>query len=414
MPHRSESSRTGEPIRLLHMTTVPMTLGFVKGQVGYMKAAGIEVSALSSPGERLDAFAEEEQVPVYRVPITRRVTPVKDIIALGAVKRVFSRVRPHIVHAHSPKAGLLGMTAAALARVPVRVYHMCGLPMTTATGVRRQLLKWSEIAACAFAHQVFCVSASVRQQAIDEGLCRPEKIKVLASGSSNGVDTVKRFNPGRLDPGRREAVRARLGIAPESRVIGFVGRIVRDKGVRELIEAWAMLRDEFPDLHAIVIGPFEEQDTIGREAKARLLNDPRIHFVGVDWDVAAYYLSFDVFVLPTYREGLSDVLLEAAAMYLPTVATRVPGCVDAVKDGVTGTLVPARDPVALAQAIRCYLTNPELRRAHGEAGRARVVADFAQEPLWELVLREYARLLDRNGVTRSMLHVDARTVRAGG
>jgi glycosyltransferase involved in cell wall biosynthesis len=380
-------------VRLVHITTVPDSLDFLYGQVGYMKAQGFDVQAISSPGQLLDRFAAQEDVPVHAVAMPRRITPVRDLLAVVRLWRRLRRIRPHLVHAHTPKGGLLGMVAAWLARTPVRIYHLHGLPLTTASGLKRLLLRWSEKVSCRLAHQVLCVSHSLREEALAERLCPPDKIKVLMAGSINGVDAAGAFNPERVGPRARAEVRARYGIPPNALVAGFVGRVVRDKGLAELVEAWKALRDEFPWLHLLVVGPFEPQDPVSAGVEKVLRSDRRIHLTGMDLNTPPLYAAMDLVVLPTYREGFGIVAIEAGAMELPVVATRIPGCVDAVQDGVTGTLVPVRSGPALAEACRRYLWEPDLRREHGRAGRQRVLREFRPEVIWEAMFQEYVRLL---------------------
>lgn len=385
-------------VRLVHITTVPDSLDFFTGQIGYMKAQGLDVQAITSPGELLGVHAAREAIPVHAVAMARRVTPLRDLGSVARLWRLLRRLRPAIVHAHTPKGGLLGMVSAWLAGVPVRVYHLHGLPLTTAAGLKRFLLRASEKTACRLAHRVLAVSWSLRDEALAQGLCPPEKITVFRAGSINGVDALGTFNPERVGAKARDAVRARYGIPADALVVGFVGRVVRDKGLAELVESWQTLRGEFPDLHLLVVGPFEPQDPVPPEVERVLRGDPRIHLTGMCLDVPPLYAAMDVLALPTYREGFGVVAIEAGAMGLPVVATRIPGCVDAVRDGVTGTLVPARDGPALAQALRQYLRSPELRREHGRAGRRRVLHDFGQEAIWDAQFQEYLRLLRAKGL----------------
>ena len=397
VPERAgEVARPSGPV-LLHITTIPMSLTFLVAQLGYMKERGFHVHVLSSPGADLVAFGREEQVPVSAVEMPRRITPWHDLVAVAELLRVVRRVRPTIVHAHTPKAGFLGMIAATLGRVPLRIYHMRGLPLLGATGIRRRLLWCAEWVACRLAHRVLCVSRSLRDVAIREGLCPPEKIKVLAGGSGNGVDAERRFNPERLGEQARPDARRRLGIPPAATVVGFVGRIVRDKGIVELTEAWRRLRERHPEARLLLVGPFEPQDPVSPETEALLRKDPRVHLPGLDWNTAPLYAAMDLVALPTHREGFPNVPLEAAAMELPVVATRIPGCVDAVQDGVTGTLVPPRDADALAEALHSYLADPVRRREHGRAGRDRVLREYWQEAIWEHLYDEYCRLLRKHG-----------------
>jgi len=232
---------------------------------------------------------------------------------------------------------------------------------------------------------------------VSEGLCPAAKVHVLHSGSIDGVDSEGRFHPKIETEEVRAARRRSFGIPPEALVIGYVGRIVRDKGVGELVEAWEQLAREFPQLHMLVVGEFEPQDPVPAAVEQTLRATERIHLAGFSTDTPSLYAAMDVVVLPSYREGMGLVLLEAGAMGLPVVATRIPGIVDAVLEGKTGTLVPPRDPSALAEAIRKYLRDPELRLQHGLLGRERVVRDFRPERLWEATYQEYVHLLKKRG-----------------
>lgn len=374
--------------KLVHVTTVPESLGFVAGQVSWLKARGWEVSCVSSPGPLLDQFGEERGVQVFGVPMARAITPAADLRSVSEVARVLQRLDADIVHAHTPKGGLVGMLAAHLARVPHKVYHMRGLLTLTAGGRRKALLSAAETLTCGLADVVVCQSHSLRRTAIDEGLVEPERATVLLQGS-NGVDT-QRFCPEGHDRG---ALRHAHGIPKDAVVLGFVGRLVGDKGVVELAQAWKTVSSMRPDVHLLVVGPFEERDPVPAATRALLESDPRVHLNGFTRQTPAFYAMMDVLVLPTYREGFPNVPLEAAAMGLPVLATRVVGCTDAVVDGLTGTLVPPRDADALAEAMLVYVDDEALRRAHGAAGQARVLTDFRPEVIWEANLTLYRSLL---------------------
>lgn len=382
-----------KPTKIIHITTAPQTLGFLRGLVRHTKSKGFEVEALSSPGRELSNFGEDEGVHVYPIDMPRSITPLRDLLAIYRMTRLFRRIEPTIVHAHTPKGGLLGMISARLARSPIRVYHIHGLPYVTATGYKRVLLRLSEKVSCRLAQQVFCVSASVAKCAVNEKMCPKEKIKVLANGSICGVDAIEEFNPSKFGNQARKSLRAAHKISPDAFVIGFAGRIVRDKGIVELWEAWRMIRNGHTDLHLLIAGEFEDQDPVPKDIERALREDSRVHLLGKMDNMPAVYAEIDLLVLPSYREGFGMAAIEASAMKLPVVATRIPGCVDAVQDGVTGTLVPSEDPQALAEAILSYIENPELRKKHGEAGRRRALECFRPEDIWNATLLEYQRLL---------------------
>jgi glycosyltransferase involved in cell wall biosynthesis len=381
-----------EPLPVVHVTTVSAALFFLCGQASFMRRAGFALHAMSSPsssvGGSLAAFGDQERVPVHPVEMARRITPLRDLVALWRMWRVLRRVRPAVVDAHTPKGGLLGMLAAALARAPVRVYHMHGLPFVTATGLRRRLLRLAERVSCRLAHRVLAVSHSIRALAIAEGFCPPGKIAVLLGGTVNGVDAAGRFEP---NPAARLGARGERGIPADAVVVGFVGRLARDKGIVELAEAWARLRDD-GRLHLLLVGPLDADDALPGHVVAALRADPRVHLEGAVADPTRLFAAMDVVALPTYREGFPQVALEAAAMALPVVATAVPGCVDAVTPE-TGTLIPPRDVPALAAALRRYVADPALRERHGAAARRRVLAEFRQDALWEALAAEYRALL---------------------
>jgi len=379
---------------LVHVTTVPETLGFLRGQIGFMKQRGFEVHAVSSPGKLLEEAGAREGIPVHAVDMPRRITPLKDLVALCKLYLLFRRLKPDIVHAHTPKGGVLGVLAARLAQVPVVIYGMRGLPFVTAMGIKRKLLCWSEKISCLFAHRVIAVSFSIREKALASGFCEETKIHVLGSGSGNGVDAVSHFNPDKYPPHKRAAIKRNLQIPPESLLLGYVGRIVRDKGIVELEATWQVLRQHFTNLYLILVGLLEPQDPVPEPVIARLKSDSRIRFTGWVEDPTPLYAVMDILVLPTYREGFPNTLLEAGAMEVPVVATRVDGCVEAVVDGVTGLLIPPRDSQALAASCSRLLKDSILRQQMGQSGRQRVLRYFRPEKIWEALYKEYISLMN--------------------
>jgi glycosyltransferase involved in cell wall biosynthesis len=370
-----------------------MTLNFLTGQAGFLREHGFEIHAISSPGADLHRFGEWESVPVHPVDMVRgHISPLRDLLALISLWRQLRLLEPDIVDAHTLKAGLLGMVAAWWAAVPVRIYHIHGV-FETAKGHRRWLSRWSDRLACRLASQVLCVSRSVRRTVVEAGLCAANHAKVLLDGSINGVDAERQFNPSLVGYRARAATRYKYGISRDALVIGYVGRVVRDKGIGELVAAWSVLRDQFPTAHLLMVGPFEAHNPVLPAAERVLREDSRVHLTGMDWDTAPLYAAMDVIALPTYREGFPTVVLEAGAMGLPVVATRVTGCVDAVEDGITGTLVPPGDASALSRALSVYLRDRSLRDAHGGAGRNRVLRRFRPAAMHAALLQEYTALL---------------------
>ena len=389
----SMSNLERRPRRLLHVVTVPDSLLFFDGQLAFMRERGFDVSVVVSPGPGLDEFARREGVDVYPIEMARRVTPFRDTVSLQELYRLVKRLNPDIAHTHTAKGGLIGTLASTFARTPVRIYQMRGRLSATATSWRRQLFVGIERIVCGASHHVICNSQSLRAAALGAGLCPADKMEVLLAGSGNGVDSTVRFNPDRVTATDVSEVRRELRIPDDARVIGFVGRLVRDKGIGELVRAWQHVRARADDVHLVCVGPIESRDSISADDRHSLENDPRVRLLGFRKDLPRLYSSMNVLTLPTYREGFPNVLLEAQSMRVPVISTRAEGCLDAVEDGVTGTLVPVRDAESLFRAFMSYLDNPAMRERHGRAGRERVVRLFARERLWEALLLVYERLL---------------------
>lgn len=385
---------TRRAVRVLHVATVPGSLGFLRGQAAFMRDRGIELFAASSDGPERRRFSETECVPVEVIEMPRRISPVRDLLAVRALARFIRKLRPDIVHAHTPKGGLLGMLAATVAGVPRRVYHMRGLPYETATGAKRTLLRTTERVSCALADVVVCVSESLRDVAIRDGLAPAGKLRVLAHGSGNGVDAVRRFNP-KTAQALRSAERFAWGIDDDAFHVVFIGRIVRDKGILDLAAAWPTVRARWPNARLSIVGDLEVRDAVPDGALQSLIADTSITVRPAEPDPVALFAAADVIALPSHREGFPNVLLEAAAMERPVVATRVTGCVDAVIDGVTGTLVRPLDPAALADALLAYAGSVGLRHRHGRAARERVLREFLPERIWDELASVYQSLLTR-------------------
>ena len=390
---------------LVNVTTVSETFIFFRGQIEYLQERGFQVHAVSSPGELINKQANQHGIIFHPIEMTRSITLDQDLKALVQLVRLFHRIKPDIVNASTAKGGLLGGMAAWLTGVPIKIHTMRGLLSDTGTGLRRGLYYWTDALPCITADRVIAVSHSIRRKAIAKGICSPEKIQVIGAGSSNGVDARGRFNPDRLRPKIREEVRQQYHIPSDALVLGFVGRIVRDKGIMELAEAWQQLRSHFPSLYLLLVGSLEPFDPVAPSVIRRLQEDERVCFTGKIRDIAPLYKAMDLLVLPTYREGFPNTPLEGAAMELPVVATQVEGCIDAVVHGKTGLLVPPRDCQALTEAVRYLLSHEKIRQDMGQTGRQRVLTDFVPERIWQGLYEIYKEMIHWKKLSKPTLQM---------
>jgi len=370
-----------------------IAVGFLQGQLEYFQKRGFDVTLLC-PERRHGEWqvTEPAGVSVIEVPMERKIAPLRDLISLWRVWRIMRALRPAVTNVGTPKAGLLGGFAAWLNRVPCRFYTLHGLRFETTNGLKRLLLICMERLACVFAHRVVCVSHSVREKAITAKLTRRERTLVFGSGSCNGLDA-SLFAPNPKLMERAAALRRQLRIPERAAVVLFVGRLTRDKGIPELVEAFMRLDKKFPNLRLMLVGCFETEDPLPAKTRRQLERHRGIIFAGAVQDIASYYAAADIVLLPSHREGLPTVILEAQAAGRPVVGAAATGVVDLVTDGETGLLFPVGDSAALSKAIARLLTDQVLVRKLEAAGQERVRHKFQQEPIWDALYRAYMQVL---------------------
>ncbi len=307
------------------------------------------------------------------VPIRREISPLWDLWCLSRIWFILISIRPTVTNMSTPKMALLGGLAAWLARVPSRFYTLRGLRYETTRGWKRRILIACERVSCACAHQVICVSRSVKETAIRDRICSREKLSVLGDTVSEGISV----RPRQPTPSREsKKLRHSCGIPDRVPVIGYVGRLTRDKGINDLVAAAKRIRSEGVDVHVLIIGDFERGDPVDKETASWIRSSPHVHWLGYVPQPQPYFDIMDVFVFPTHREGLGRVLLEAAVAGKPVVSTRTTGVIDVVQDGITGMLVPPHDPAALAHATSMLISDPELAQRMGARARYLVEQHF--------------------------------------
>jgi glycosyltransferase involved in cell wall biosynthesis len=368
--------------------TDPQTCLTLTGRLRALGDAGFRVTLVSSPSELLDRTAANQGVEAVVVPMRRRIAPVSDLLALMRLWRLLRQLKPDLTEFSTPKAGLLGNLAARLAGVPVRVYMLRGLKLERSRGFKRWVLLTAERVAASCAHVVLCNSASLRAEALRLRIAPLAKLQLLGEGSTNGVD-VERFSPG------SSHVREELGIARDAPVVGLVGRLTRDKGVPELVEAFDVIIRKVAGAQLLLVGWFDAaEDALDDKLRAQIVNHPQIHLTGFVEDTAPYYRAMDVMVLPTWREGFPNVVLEAAATGIPVVTTISTGSRDSVVPEVTGLLIPPGYPEAITEAVLRLLRDADRRQRMGQAARTWVIEHFADDRVLGLTQAFYTSLLD--------------------
>lgn len=382
--------------RVVHATTVDMSVRhLLLNQLLSLRDAGFEVSAISAAGPDLDPVAAAG-VPHYPVSFTRRMTPLADLRAAWQLWRLFRRERFTIVHTHQVKAALFGQLAARLAGVPVVVNTIHGFYFHERTPrLKRRAWILLERLMARLSTLILSQNREDIETAIAEGICRREQIRYIG----NGID-LTRFDRGVIDAAQLAALRQSLGIAPGDRVVGFVGRLVREKGVFELFDAVRQLQARVPQLRLLVIGPVDSEKPDAIDPGSDRLRDlaGTAVFTGYRHDMPQLYALMDVCVLPSHREGMPRSPMEASAMGVPCVATAIRGCREVVVEGENGFLVPLGDVPAMAEAIATVLENPAHAAAMRERARALAVERFDERHVFQRVAAAYRELLGDCGL----------------
>jgi glycosyltransferase involved in cell wall biosynthesis len=389
----NENSNDRQRLRLCRVVTVPITFStLLREQLKVISDNGIQVTLVSSPGEELSSIMGQlYPMRCYPIMMSRAIDPGQDMVSLFRLARFFRLQKFDIVHSSTPKAGLLTALAAWLNRVPIRLHTYTGQPWVEMRGWQRRVARWSDRIIGMLSTQCYADSHSQRDFLVREGLIRDSKIAVLAAGSISGVD-LERFNPVTRQ-NDRAIVRRELQIDDDALVILFVGRLTRDKGIIELVSVFASIDLTDQKTELVLVGPFEpERDPLPQPILDQLSNHPRIHVVGFSRQPERYMAIADVFCLPSYREGFGTVIIEAAAMGVPAVATSIVGLIDAVAANETGLLVKSKDVQGLREALEVMLRDGEMRTRLGQLARERAQALFNSTVVNQAVADEYFRL----------------------
>lgn len=392
-PSTNSAVLTG--IQVARISTVPFfVLSQLKHQIESISASGAQVMVVTSSGPEFSSLQALTGVTCKLIEISRSISPWRDFLALWQLFQLFRREKIDIAHSTTPKSGLLTAVAAFLAGVPIRLHTFTGQPWVNMKGPIRWLACSSDRLIAKLNTRCYTDSESQRHFLIEQGVISSERLFVIGAGSLAGVD-LDRFNPARFSDQERVALKHKLGIPHEAPVLLFVGRITADKGVRELLAAFCELKTARNPAHLIFVGHFDSEIGGGAGISRHDIEGiPGVHVVGFTECPEAYMAIADILCLPSYREGFGTVVIEAAAMGVPTVGSDIYGLSDAVVNGETGMLVPPRDTAALAGALLDLLSDEDKRRQMGYAAKRRAEETFNAGQVNGKLIAEYRNLLD--------------------
>lgn len=370
------------------MTTVPRSMrGLLEGQLRYMSQY-YEVIAASSDEECFEDMLKEQGVRGKKINMTRKITPWRDLIALIRLIFLFLKEKPDIVHTHTPKAGTLGMMAAWITRVPARLHTVAGLPLLVATGRKRKLLNIVEKITYACATKVYPNSFKLKEIILENKFAPARKLDVIANGSSNGIDTSYFCRTEDLE---QKAIEYRQ---KDVFTFVFVGRIVRDKGINELVQAFCKLYSVNNKVQLILVGPFEKDlDPVLPDVTNNIMHHKGIRYVGSQKDVRPFFMAADLFVFPSYREGFPNVVMQAGALNLPSIVTDINGCNEIIIPHVNGMIIPVRNVSALYESMKYAAENQSMMKKMGENARVLIQERYERKFVWQAIKKEYDEVL---------------------
>ena len=365
----------------------------------YLNENGFEIKIVCSDGPEVQSVKESEGCSVLTIPFSRKISLKTDIITIYRLVLLLRKIKPHIVHTHTSKAGLIGMISAFLARCPIRIHSVPGLQMMESKGLRRLILNLSERLTYFLSDIVCPNSKSLKEYILNHKMCSSEKVRIIGCGSSSGVNLDK-YSRHLKETSTRKSIRERFCIDDNGIVLAFVGRISKEKGIHELVESFVNLSKRYANLYLLLIGKYDDigkydsiNDGIDNDTRNILNNNARLNITGWVEDVENYLAASDIVVHPSYREGLSNALLQAGSMGLPSVTTNVSGCIDVVKDGETGLIVSPKDSAALEEALEVLILGEGKRMELGLNAYHHVAANFASNIIWEKTARFYTDML---------------------
>nr|WP_026838120.1 glycosyltransferase family 4 protein [Gillisia sp. JM1] len=386
--------------KLIRITTIPLSLEkLLEGQLSFMNSY-YEVIAIAAEKERLEKYGRDNSVKTFWVNMTRKITPLEDLKAVLKLYRYFITEKPLIVHTHTPKAGIVGMFAAKLAGVPIRLHTVAGLPLLETTGTKRKILNFVEKLTYSLATKIYPNSFELKKIILDHKFTTNKKLKILGKGSSNGINT-KYFDPKLYSEKDNEMLRKELNINRSELVYVFIGRIVSEKGINELITAFKRLYNTNPNVKLLLVGLFESDlDPIDGSNLEIIRSHKGIISVGYQEDVRPYLAISDILTFPSYREGFPNVVMQAGAMNLPSIVTDINGCNEIIKNNINGIIIPVKNSNSLYNAMSKFQNDPSLLEGLRKNSRVHITANYERKQFWNLLLAEYKELEKQNKSSR--------------
>ncbi|MDM1447999.1 glycosyltransferase family 4 protein [Myroides odoratimimus] len=364
--------------KVLHITNVAFGLPYFLGdQIEYLKSNDIISTIACSKSSLLDKYVEQHNINKFEVQVVRKIDVIADLKAIFKLVKFIRQEKFDYVIGHTPKGALLAMIASWLSGTKNRIYFRHGLVFETSQGFKLKLMIFLERLTSSLATQIVNVSNSILQVSLKNGFGNNVKNIVLGNGTCNGVDTLKYVRSG-----KDSALTKRISIPEGNIVVGFVGRLVNDKGINELVEAWKLLVKKYNNITLLLVGPFEERDALSNEVISFINNEESIIVTGFVNNSQPYYNVMDIFILPSYREGFPTVVLEASSMKLPIITTKSTGCVDSIKENMTGIFTTINS-IDIKDKIEYYIENYDIRLNHGKNGRVWIEENFKQETIWK-------------------------------
>ena len=367
----------------------------LKGQMSFMSKKGYNVVMISSDGKELKEVIEAENCNHFIIPLTRKITPLKDLNAVYKLYILLRQQKPDIVHTHTPKAGIIGMLASYIAKVPIRIHTVAGLPLMEVSGLKRCILNIVERLTYSFSTKVYPNSYGLKKIILEHRFSKENKLKVIGKGSSNGIDT-SYFDPKLFSIKDKEVLKTNLGINKTDFIFVFVGRIVSDKGINELVEAFDKICLVEENIKLLLVGLFEDElDPLQKKTKLLINNNENIISVGYQNDVRPYFSISNCLVFPSYREGFPNVVMQAGSMCLPSIVSDINGCNEIIENYLNGIVIKVKSVSAIYDAMLEMYTDKQLYRGIKEKTRNIIKQRYERKLFWGLLLSEYNYLINK-------------------